>query len=182
MDRISRILIGLVATCFVLILISRIIGAFVSPISRGILYVPGYEHASLVCGDGATDEPMVTHVEPKKHVLTHRYGSTIVSWGHLEDPQVGELERIAEFACGYKKMERPWIQRFIGVAGHNHFISIIGDDVVLRSVQSGDRFEVGRGQEQLPNFYEGEQGILLGEEAGRHMESCDHDFNTILVK
>ena len=167
MDRISRILIGLVATCFVIILISNITGYFVNgPISRGILAVPGYEHATLICGDSATDEPTVTHIEPEAHVLTHRYGFTTVNWGHLEDPQVGELERIAEFACGYKKYERPWIQRFIGVASHNHFIANTGDEVVLDHVQIGDAIEpLIRGDRDLR----------------RHMESCDQDFNTILI-
>ncbi len=135
--------------------------------ANNIVAYPNYEHAILLCGESPTDKPVIQDVDGIAHFTSDKFGTWTVNWGHRNDPQVAELRRIAQFTCGYKKLERPWYQLFVGMAGHNHFIANTGDEVVLDHVQLGDA---------------GEALIHGDRDLRRHMESCDQDFNTILIK
>ena len=172
MRSIIEILSYCVITSILVFMAFRVMMVADNPYGNGIIGVPNYEHAVLICGDKHNEvTKAVADVGSGElnHYWNDQYGAWTVNAGHINDPEIEVLKEIATYSCGYKVAERPWYQRFMGVAGHNHFIA---------------GAEIGKihfhGYQQCEDE-DVSDGCMFTTGLKEHMESCDHDFNTILV-
>lgn len=104
------------------------------------------------------------------------YGLVVENAGHKAD--FNAYETAAHDLCGFKAQERPWWQRMVGIAGHNHFVKK-GSHIVY-AIQHPDYLnqgEVGISGTNNPGWF-----TTNPEEVGRHLEVCDSDFNLIWTK
>jgi len=134
------------------------------PPVQGIITLPGESESVLLCFEDCGEPGDV--IDLGKDVGTSYctdYGLVVENAGHNAD--FDRYELAAHDLCGFKAQERPWYQRAMGIAGHNHFTEK-GTSVVY-AIQD----------EQ----YTSEPGHFTAnpEDVGRHLENCDTDFNLI---
>ena len=157
---------------FILSIPLRIVG--ILPPVQGIITLPGESESVLLCFEDCGEPGDVIDLgEDVGTAYCMDYGFIVENVGHNADFKTYEVA--AHDLCGFKAQERPWHQRMIGMAGHNHFVK--KGEIVVYAVQHPDYLNQGEVGISGTN---GAGGFTISpEKVGRHLEECDGDFNLI---
>ena len=136
----------------------------INPIPSGIIAINEWPHGVLLCGDKHTTiTSAVANAGSgvSNHYLQDHYGAWTINAGHLDDPELKELERVVSFTCAYNYNKKR--------RTHNHLITNDGSKVEFKGMQ-------------LAIDTEG-QLMMNEDELANHLDNdCDGNFNVILVK
>ena len=139
--------------------LARTVDAFRQPHEYGILSLN--QDSVLICGESCGKVGSWSSV-PEARFYCSQYGFVTINEGHedsVREETVARYETLGHNMCGIGRMKRPWWQRVVGIAGHNHFSSKNGRKVI--SVQTSSGLITDR------------------DELNAHLRACDLDFNVI---
>lgn len=147
--------------------------------SSQIIKHPNWDKGAFICENHNIESEWIPVLVSKEKgnllVRSTHGGSYLVEESSFSDPELKELMNSVPDLCGYKANMRPWWQRIMGVAGHNHFVK--KGETIVYAVQHPDWLNQGEVGISGTN---GAGGFTISpEKVGRHLEECDGDFNLI---
>lgn len=67
----------------------------------GIIALPNYEHAVVICGDETGNEQ--EDIKDVAHMRLWNGNTYTINWGHANDPEIAVLKDVADERCAHYK-------------------------------------------------------------------------------